>query len=223
MVFFTDVSVAFEGHMALQKISFSMLEGEFVYLTGQTGAGKTTLLRLLYMDRKPDSGVVEIAGYRSDTMKRRDVPRLRRRLGVVFQDFQLLEDRNVYENVALSLYVSNIRGSELKRRILYALAEVGLSHKRNSSISELSGGEQQRVAIARAIVNTPPLLLADEPTGNLDPATSAEILELLKKINMTGTAVLMATHNYELVKKYPARVLQLKQGLLSSIAVEKLG
>ncbi|HEX9615469.1 MAG TPA: cell division ATP-binding protein FtsE, partial [Bacteroidota bacterium] len=212
MIELTNVSVSFDGQMVLDGVNFSLKSGEFVYLVGPTGAGKSSLLRLLYMDLKPDAGRVKVAGFASTSVKAREIPYLRRRLGVVFQDFKLLEDRDVYDNVAFALYVTNTRRSEIKKRVLLALADVGLSHKRLQMPHELSGGEQQRVVIARAIVNSPPLLLADEPTGNLDPASSNEIMELLLKINMRGTAILMATHNYELVKKFSARIVQLKEG-----------
>jgi cell division transport system ATP-binding protein len=175
----------------------------------------------MYFDLFPSTGVVSVAGYKSSTITKRQVPLLRRRLGIVFQDFKLLEDRNVYDNVAFALFVTNTRRSEIKKRALHSLADVGLSHKRNQMPYELSGGEQQRVVIARALVNEPIVLLADEPTGNLDPTSSAEIMELLMKINMRGTAVLMATHNYDLVKKYPARIVQIKEGKLQEVQMKK--
>lgn len=221
MIDLQDVSVSFDGQLVLDQVKFSLKTGEFVYLVGPTGAGKSSLLRLLYMDLKPDSGVVTVAGFDSSKAKVREIPFLRRRIGVVFQDFKLLEDRDVYENVAFALYVTNSKRSEIKKRVLLALADVGLSHKRLQMPHELSGGEQQRVVIARAIVNSPPLLLADEPTGNLDPAASNEIMELLLKINMRGTAILMATHNYELVRKFPARIVQLKEGKLIDVEFRK--
>ncbi|MEP0822767.1 MAG: cell division ATP-binding protein FtsE [Ignavibacterium sp.] len=221
MIELQDVSVSFDGQLVLDKVNFSLKNGEFVYLVGPTGAGKSSLLRLLYMDLKPDSGTVTVAGFDSSKARTREIPFLRRRIGVVFQDFKLLEDRDVYENVAFALYVTNARRSEIKKRVLLALADVGLSHKRLQMPHELSGGEQQRVVIARAIVNAPPLLLADEPTGNLDPAASNEIMELLMKINMRGTAILMATHNYELVRKFPARIVQLKEGKLVEVELRK--
>jgi cell division transport system ATP-binding protein len=217
MVELKDITVSFDGEPVLRGLTFAMKPGEFVYLVGSTGAGKSSLLRLLYMDLKPETGTVKVADYDSVVTSEREIPLLRRRLGIVFQDFKLLDDRDVYENVAFALYVTNTRRSEIKKRVLHALADVGLSHKRNQMPQELSGGEQQRVVIARAIVNAPSLLLADEPTGNLDPSASAEIIELLKKINMRGTAVLMATHNYELVKKYPARIVKLKDGKLFEV------
>lgn len=220
MIELKDISVSFDGQLVLNHLDFTMSDGEFVYLVGQTGAGKSSLLRLLYMDLKPSAGRVVVAGYDSETTKSREIPHLRRRLGVVFQDFKLLDDRDVYENVAFALYVTNTRRSETKKLVLHALADVGLSHKRNQMPQELSGGEQQRVVIARAIVNAPSLLLADEPTGNLDPNSSSEIMELLKKINMRGTAILMATHNYDLVRKYPARIVQLKDGKLLDVELK---
>ncbi len=217
MVELKDITVSFDGEPVLRGLTFAMKPGEFVYLVGSTGAGKSSLLRLLYMDLRPEAGTVKVADYDSIVTSEREIPLLRRRLGIVFQDYKLLDDRDVYENVAFALYVTNTRRSEIKKRVLHALADVGLSHKRNQMPQELSGGEQQRVVIARAIVNAPSLLLADEPTGNLDPSASAEIIELLKKINMRGTAVLMATHNYELVKKYPARIVKLKDGKLFEV------
>jgi cell division transport system ATP-binding protein len=220
MVDLQNVSVSFEGQLVLDKIDFTMRRGEFVYLVGQTGAGKSSLMRLLYMDLKPNNGRVKVAGYDSKTITNSAIPLLRRRLGVIFQDFRLLDDRSVFENVAFALYVTNAGRSDIKKKVLHALSDVGLSHKRNQMPNELSGGEQQRVVIARAIINEPSILLADEPTGNLDPGVSAEIMELLKKINMRGTAILMSTHNYELVKKYPARIVQLVDGKLTEVELK---
>jgi cell division transport system ATP-binding protein len=217
MIELTGVTVSFDGQQVLTNLSFSMKRGEFVYLVGQTGAGKSSLMRLLYFDLFPEAGRVRVAGYDSSNITPKEIPYLRRRIGVVFQDFKLLDDRSVYDNVAFALYVTNARRGDLKKKVLHALAEVGLSHKRNQMPHELSGGEQQRVVIARALVNEPAMLIADEPTGNLDPASSAEIMELMTKINMRGTAVLMATHNYDLVKRYPARVVQLKDGRLQEV------
>ncbi len=214
MIDLRNVSVSFDDQRVLDGLTFSMKRGEFVYLVGQTGAGKSSLMRLMYMDLMPDSGDVRVAGYESRSITNRQIPHLRRRIGVVFQDFRLLEDRNVYDNIAFALFVTNTGRSEVKKKVLHALADVGLSHKRNHMPHELSGGEQQRVVIARALINEPVVLLADEPTGNLDPTSSAEIMDILTKINMRGTAILMATHNYELVKRYPARIVQLKDGKL---------
>jgi cell division transport system ATP-binding protein len=221
MIELKNVTVSFDGQRVLDELNFMLKPGEFVYLVGQTGTGKSSLMRLMYFDLFPSTGKVRIASYDSSTLTTRQIPLIRRRLGIVFQDFKLLEDRNVYDNVAFALFVTNARRTDIKKKVLHALADVGLSHKRNHMAHELSGGEQQRVVIARALVNEPIVLLADEPTGNLDPTSSAEILELLKKINMRGTAVLMATHNYDLVKKYPARVVQLKDGKLTEIEMKK--
>jgi cell division transport system ATP-binding protein len=221
MIDLKTVSVSLSGQKILDGINFSMKPSEFVYLVGQTGTGKSTLMRLMYFDISPDNGIVKVASFDSRTITINQIPRLRRKLGIVFQDFKLLEDRNVYDNVAFALFVTNTRRSEIKKRVLHALADVGLSHKRNQMPHELSGGEQQRVVIARAIVNEPVVLLADEPTGNLDPTSSSEIMDLLTKINMRGTAIFMATHNYELVKKYPARVVQLKDGKLAEVDMKK--
>jgi cell division transport system ATP-binding protein len=220
MIELKDVTVSFDGQVILDRLNLSIKSGDFVYLVGATGAGKSSLLRLLYMDLKPESGTVGVLDYDSVTTKASEIPHLRRKLGIVFQDFKLLEDRDVFENVAFALYVTNSRRSDIKKRVFHALSDVGVSHKRNQMPHELSGGEQQRVVIARALVNTPSILLADEPTGNLDPGASAEIMELIRKINMRGTAVLMATHNYELVRKYPARVIQLKDGKLVDIEIK---
>ena len=214
MINFTNVSFSFENTPVLKDISLQVKPGEFVFLVGQTGCGKSTLLRLLYMDVVPQRGSVAVGKYSSATIAQREKPHLRRTLGIVFQDFRLLEDRNVFDNVAFTLHVTGAKGKEIKTRVLHALADVGLSHQRNKMPHELSGGEQQRVAVARALVNNPLVLLADEPTGNLDPDTSHEILELLKNINIRGTAVIMATHNYNLVRKMHERILQLQDGKL---------
>ena len=217
MIELKGVSVSFDGQTVLDRVDFKLQRGEFVYLVGQTGAGKSSLMRLMYFDLKPTAGQLNVAGYNSTSIRPRDIPFLRRRLGVVFQDFKLLEDRSVYDNVAFALHVTNAKRTDIKKNVLHALADVGLSHKRNYKPTELSGGEQQRVVIARALINEPAILIADEPTGNLDPTSSAEIMELLMKINMRGTSVLMATHNYEIVKKYPARIVQLKEGRLVEV------
>ncbi len=222
MIELKNVCVSFENQRVLDHINFSMKPGEFVYLVGQTGAGKSSLLRLLYFDLKPERGLVRIGDYFSNTITDNQIPYLRRKLGIVFQDFKLLDDRNAYDNVAFALYVTNTKRSEIKKRTLFALADVGLSHKRYSMPYELSGGEQQRVVIARALVNNPIAIIADEPTGNLDPTTSYEIMDLLRKINLRGTAILMATHNYDLLKKYPARIVQLKNGLLTETTISKI-
>ncbi|MBP8976642.1 MAG: ATP-binding cassette domain-containing protein [Bacteroidetes bacterium] len=222
MIELKNVWVSFDNQPVLENVNFSMNQGEFVYLVGQTGAGKSSLLRLLYFDLFPDRGFVKVANYSSNSISQRQIPYLRRKIGIIFQDFKLLNDRNAYENVAFALYVTNTKRKEIKKKVLFKLADVGLSHKRYSLPHELSGGEQQRVVIARALANDPIMLIADEPTGNLDPTSSFEIMDLLRKINLRGTAILMATHNYDLVKRYPARVIQLQDGTLSTIDPRKL-
>ncbi len=209
-IYNADVSV--DGKEILKNISLRIVKGEFVYLVGASGAGKSTILRLINMDLFPQRGTVVVENYSSAKIKVREIPLLRRQLGIVFQDFKLLNDRNVFENVAFALRVTGVRGDEIKRRVLRVLTEVNLNHKRNHYPLELSGGEQQRVAIARAIVNNPISVLADEPTGNLDGQTSIEIMEILERINRQGTAVLMATHDEELIKKFPHRRILLNNG-----------
>ncbi len=206
-----------------EDLSLQIRRGEMVYLVGPTGSGKTTLFRLLYMDLMPDRGVVRVGEYRSDTIQPREIPYLRRSLGIVFQDFQLLPDRNAFENVAFALYATGKRGSMVKSRVLQALARVGLSHKRKRYPHELSGGEQQRVVIARAIVNDPWILLADEPTGNLDPGVADEIQKLLLGLHRQGMTVFMATHDYRLVRKFPARTLAFLGGKLVEVDPLTLG
>ena len=196
----------------LERINLEVRNGEFVFLVGPTGAGKSTVLKLIYMEEFPTEGYVVVDDYNSNDIAPKDIPFLRRKLGIIFQDFKLLEDRDVFENVAFALRVTGARHKELKRKTLRALAEVGLSHKSRKLPQELSGGEKQRVAIARAIVNEPFILLADEPTGNLDPKTTVEIMNILEKLNARGTAVLMATHNYELVNRSSQRVVSIKNG-----------
>jgi len=169
-------------------------------------------LKMIYMDEFPDEGYVLVDEYSSQDIRDKEIPHLRRRLGIIFQDFKLLEDRDVFENVAFVLRVTGARTKDIKKKTLRSLGEVGLSHKSRKMPDELSGGEQQRVAIARAIVNEPFILLADEPTGNLDPKTAVEILNLLDKLNARGTAVLMATHNYELVNNTSKRIVSIKNG-----------
>jgi cell division transport system ATP-binding protein len=207
-----DVSISYplpDGtpKAVLEHVNLHIDRGELVYLVGPTGCGKSSLLRSLYMENPPQTGTVEIADFRSDTMKKSDVPYLRRNLGVVFQDFQLLPDRSVFENVAFAQYVTGNRGKVVKNKVLHVLSRVGLSHKRNRFPHELSGGEQQRVVVARAIVNDPWVMLADEPTGNLDPMVADEIQKLLIGLHRAGMTVLMATHDYRLVRNFPARTL----------------
>jgi cell division transport system ATP-binding protein len=197
---------------ALRDLTLHVQHGEFIFLVGPSGAGKSTLMRLVYMEEFPSEGEVTVAGFVASRMKRRRVPHLRRKVGLIFQDFKLLEDRNIYDNVAFPLYVTGANSGYIKKTVLDVISRVGLYTKRYNKPAELSGGEQQRVAIARALVNSPQVLLADEPTGNLDPDVTREILKLLFTINVAGTAVLMATHDHELVRRYGHRIVHLEQG-----------
>lgn len=219
---FNNISVTYDYRVVLDDINFSLENGEFAYLIGETGAGKSSFLKLIYRDLKPDRGKVRVADMDVTSLPDKEVPYLRRRLGIVFQDFQLLPDRTVYENVAFSLQVTGQKKSFVKQRTLEVLGMVGLSHKRKSMPGDLSGGEQQRVVIARALANEPRIMLADEPTGNLDPKASASIMELLKQINNRGMAVLMVTHDYNTVKKYPFRTMKLEGGKLTEIEAKDL-
>jgi len=212
MVELQNVRVKYDNGEGVEGISLLIAPGEFVFLVGPSGAGKSTLLKAIYMELMPVEGHVVVGDYNSLFIKKSEIPYLRRRIGIIFQDFRLFDDRDVFENVAFSLEVIGKQKKEIKKRVLRTLADVGLSHKARKFPKELSGGEQQRIAIARAIVNEPILVLADEPTGNLDPETASEIMAVLQRINARGTSVLMASHNYEMVKKYPYRVIQIRHG-----------
>ncbi len=215
-----NVSVSFGPNQVLNGINFRLETGEFCYVIGRTGAGKSSFLKLLYRDVKPDNGLVYVADYDVNKLPEKKIPYLRRRIGIVFQDFQLLPDRNVFDNVAFALRVTGHKKSFIKHRVLEVLGLVGLSHKRNAMPNDLSGGEKQRVVIARALANEPRLLLADEPTGNLDPEASGSIMELLRQINNRGMAVLMVTHDYDVIRKFPARTVQIENGELNDIVIK---
>lgn len=202
------------GVKALDKISLRIEQGEFIYLVGPSGSGKSTLMKLLYREEIATKGKVQVGKYIMNKMKAKEVPLLRRYVGVVFQDFKLLPKLTVYENVAYAMEVTGRKGKDIKKRVNEVLEQVGLRAKMNQLPEELSGGEQQRVAIARAIVNRPAVLIADEPTGNLDPETALGILKLLEKINSFGTTVIMGTHNEHFVNQYRHRVLELNRGNL---------
>ncbi|MDA0986988.1 MAG: ATP-binding cassette domain-containing protein [Bacteroidetes bacterium] len=221
MINLSNVSVVIEGNVILDKINFNLQPHQFVSLVGSTGSGKTTLFKLLYFDLLPTSGSVTVINYSSSQISQIMIPYLRRKLGIIFQDYKLLEDKTAYENVAFALYVTNSNNKSIQQKVMDALTSVGLSHKRNYYPEQLSGGEQQRIAIARAIVNEPFILLADEPTGNLDPQTSLDILNLLKEINKRGTAIFMATHNYDLMKKADGKIFQLKDKKLTEVQFKK--
>ena len=220
MLSFENVEFAYNNQPVFTDLNFKLENNEFILMIGKSGIGKSTLLQLIYMNIKPSSGVVRVGQYDSKTIKPKHIPLLRRKLGVIFQDFKLLQDRNVYDNLAYVLEVTNTSRRDIKRMINNALNDVGLSHKSLNMPDKLSGGEQQRVAIARAIINEPILVLADEPTGNLDPETSGEILDILKRINQKGTAVLVATHNYELVKKANEKVIKLENGRAYKVVIK---
>jgi cell division transport system ATP-binding protein len=197
---------------ALNDVSFRIAKGEFAFLTGPSGAGKSTILKLVFMEEKPTAGDVRVSGIRAAEIKRHEIPMLRRRLGIVFQDFRLLEDRTAAENVAFALEVTGAPRDTIPNRVGRLLTQVGLASKGTSYPRELSGGEQQRVAIARALVNDPMVLIADEPTGNLDERATRGIFQLLRDINAAGTAVLMATHNLDLVRRSDYRVIEVNRG-----------
>jgi cell division transport system ATP-binding protein len=200
------------GRPALKNVSVQIGLGEFAFLVGPSGAGKSTLMRLLYREEKPASGDVLIGGVDITRLSKSQIPHLRRRLGVVFQDYKLLPSQTVFDNVAYILRALGVHGSDVEKRVRSALAVVNLEDKARAYPTELSGGEQQRVSIARAIVNGPPVVLADEPTGNLDPATSLEIVQLLEQISQRGTTVLISTHDKPIVNALRRRVISLRQG-----------
>lgn len=216
MIDFEHVYKTYETHndenVALEDINIHIDEGEFVFILGHSGAGKSTFLKLIQMEEKPTEGKVFINGQDLTRIKRRKVPYLRRQMGVVFQDFRLIPTMTVYENVAFAMRVTNISTKKIKDRVPFALSLVGLEDKMDRLPDELSGGEQQRVALARALVNNPDLLIADEPTGNIDPELSYEIVELLDEINKTGTTILMVTHEHELVNRFHHRTVTLEKG-----------
>jgi cell division transport system ATP-binding protein len=211
---FQHVSFEREGRVILSDLDFEVARGEFAYVIGQTGSGKSTLLRLLLFDPKPTQGVVFVGEFDSATIQERQIPYVRRRIGFVFQDYKLLSDRTVFENVAFALAVTGTKGSEVKRRTLALLSQVDLMHRRDERPTSLSGGEQQRVAIARALINEPYVLLADEPTANMDRESTEGVMEILNAVNARGTSILMATHDLGLVGRHPLRTLTLDHGAL---------
>ena len=213
MIRFSNVSLEYaRGTVALRDVSLEIARREFVFLTGSSGAGKSTLLRCIYMDARPDSGEVKVGGTSSRTATRNDVAKLRRKTGIIFQDFRLLENRTVEQNVAFALEVIDAPRHTIPNKVARVLTQVGLASKATARPGELSGGEQQRVAIARALVNDPFVLIADEPTGNLDDRATRGIFQLLRDISASGTAVVMATHNLELVRRSEYRTIELEHG-----------
>lgn len=212
-----NVSKAYAtGAPALNGVSLHINRGEFVFIVGDSGSGKSTMIKLLLRELTPTSGDIRVMGYDLVKIKHRKIPKFRRNLGIVFQDFRLLKDRNVYENVAFAQRIIQVSNKEIKRNVPSILATVGLAGKYKAKPRQLSGGEQQRVALARALINRPAILLADEPTGNLDPKNSWEIMKLLEQINENGTTVLVVTHNREIVNSMQKRVITMKKGVIVS-------
>ncbi|MEG2174474.1 MAG: cell division ATP-binding protein FtsE [Oscillospiraceae bacterium] len=217
MVLFENVTKTYDGNThALNDVSLHVDKGEFVFIVGASGAGKSTLLKLILREELPTTGKVAVGGVDVCRLKARQIPYYRRGIGVVFQDFRLIPQMTVYDNIAFALRVTNVSSREIKRRVPYVLDLVGLLSKAKRSPEHLSGGEQQRVALARALVNNPALLIADEPTGNIDPAMSCEIVELLSEINKCGTTVLMVTHEHSLVSRFNHRTIVIDGGRVAA-------
>ena len=217
MIEFTNVVKSYsEGNTALDGVSFQIEDGEFVYLVGPSGSGKSTIIRLITGELQPTDGTIHVNGYSLEKIRKRELPYMRRTVGVVFQDFRLIQDMTVYENVAFAMRVVGANKKEIKERVPYVLELVGLENKSSRHPKELSGGEQQRLAIARALVNNPSTIIADEPTGNLDPAMSLEIMSLLQEINNLGTTLLVVTHERDLVERFHNRVIAIDDGSIVS-------
>ena len=210
---FRGVSKTYQtGTHALEDVNISIAKGEFVFVVGSSGAGKSTFMKLIMREEKANTGKIIVNGFNLTGMKRKQVPMLRRTMGIVFQDFRLIPTMNVYQNVAFAMHVVGAAGKDVRREVTKALAKVGLGHKARSMPSQLSGGEQQRVGLARALVNKPDIIIADEPTGNVDPNMSYEIVTMLTEINRQGTTILMVTHDHNLVRDFQHRVIMLDRG-----------
>lgn len=216
MIQLENVSYSYRKGFGLANIDLTINDGEFVFLIGPTGSGKTTLLNLMYMDLLPDSGRVSIGKYNSDSIKKRKIPTLRRKIGIISQKYHLLNDRNLFDNVALPLHVIGHNQNDIAGAVEEILEEVGLSGLEDHYPQELSGGEQQRACLARALIKDPDIILADEPTGNLDPVSSFDLIKLLEEINSEGTTVFMASHNYSLIKSRNHRIVEIHNGKLRS-------
>ena len=217
MIEFTNVTKKYSvGTQALKGVSMQIEDGEFCFLVGPSGSGKSTIITLITGELKPTAGSVHVNGYSLERIRKREIPYLRRTVGVVFQDFRLIDNMTVYDNVAFAMRVIGAKSQEIKDRVPYVLDLVGLETKSRRHPGELSGGEQQRLAIARALVNNPSTIIADEPTGNLDPARSFEIMTLLQEINNLGTTMLVVTHEKNLVEQFTNRVITINDGLISS-------
>ena len=221
MIEFTDVVKSYrEGNDALKGVNMQIEDGEFCFLVGPSGSGKSTIIKLITGELKPTSGTVHVNGYSLERIRKREVPYLRRTVGVVFQDFRLISKMTVYDNVAFAMRVVGAREREIRERVPYVLNLVGLSSKEHRHPGELSGGEQQRLAIARALINNPSTIIADEPTGNLDPQMSFEIMSLLQEINNLGTTMLVVTHAKDLVERFNKRTIVINDGLIVSDGME---
>jgi cell division transport system ATP-binding protein len=216
MVEFKNITYNYSSKSGIYDVDLNIKDDEFCFLVGPTGSGKSTLLKLLYFDLFPDKGDVRVLKYLSSKIKKKDIHRVRKKIGVIFQDYKLLKQRTVYENIALPLHINGIGRKKISNLVNEALELTELSRYSKKFPNELSGGEQQRVCIARAIVKNPDIILADEPTGNLDPTTGHKILRILEQINKEGTCVIMATHNYKLIAEKPYRVIELDQGRVVS-------
>jgi cell division transport system ATP-binding protein len=214
MIRFDDVTKDYDNQTALRDITFSVGKGEMVFITGPSGSGKTTLLKLVYYAEKPDAGTISVDGWETGQLKESSIPFLRRNIGIVFQDFRLLDNKNVFDNVAMALRIRGVGEREIKARVYETLKAVNLRHKADAFPKRLSGGEQQRVVISRAIVAEPTVVLADEPTGNLDPDTALGVMKIFKEINAKGTTILIATHNRELYRNSGRRVIRLDMGTM---------
>ena len=222
MIEFVDVVKSYTaGNTALQGVSMQIEDGEFVFLVGPSGSGKSTILKLITGELKPTSGSVHVNGYSLERIRKREIPYLRRTVGVVFQDYRLISKMTVYENVAFAMRVVGAKEKEIRERVPYVLELVGLEGKENRHPNEMSGGEQQRLAIARALVNNPSMIIADEPTGNLDPERSFEIMALLQEINNLGTTMLVVTHDHKLVELFGKRVIAIDDGLVVRDSLEE--
>ena len=221
MIEFVDVTKSYTvGTKALRGITMQIEDGEFAFLVGPSGSGKSTIIKLITGELKPTSGTVHVNGYSLERIRKREVPFMRRTVGVVFQDFRLIETKTVYENVAFAMRVIGAKEREIRQRVPYVLELVGLETKSRRHPNELSGGEQQRLAIARALVNNPSTIIADEPTGNLDPARSLEIMSLLQEINNLGTTILVVTHELNLVERFSKRVIAIDEGVVVGDGME---
>ena len=222
MIQFTNVVKSYEqGNNALNGANLQVEDGEFCFLVGPSGSGKSTIIKLITGELKPTSGTVHVNGYSLERIRKREIPYLRRTVGVVFQDYRLIDKMTVYENVAFAMRVVGAKEKEIKERVPYVLELVGLEGKMNRHPNEMSGGEQQRLAIARALVNNPSTIIADEPTGNLDPERSFEIMALLQEINNLGTTMLVVTHDHNLVKMFGKRVIAIDEGVVVSDSQEE--